>query len=35
MDIQRITAVLHAAGRLNDDQAGQLVGHSQPVSQAP
>jgi uridine monophosphate synthetase len=35
MDIQRITAVLHAAGRLDDDQAGQLVGHSQPVSLAP
>jgi uridine monophosphate synthetase len=35
IDIQRITAVLHAAGRLSDAQAGQLIGHIPPVSLAP
>jgi hypothetical protein len=27
--------VLHAAGRLSDAQAGQLIGHIPPVSLAP
>jgi len=35
IDIQRITAVLHAAGRLSDAQADQLMGHIPPVSLAP
>jgi uridine monophosphate synthetase len=32
LDIDRITRVLHRAGRLNDAQAGELIGHGAPLT---